>query len=53
MFGGGVEGFPAFHGFGDAAPEEAVAAVEDDADLVFDVVLPFLPTDILAHRGEV
>ena len=49
VLGGGLEIFPALHGVRDAAPAEAAAAFEDDADLVLDVFALFLPTDVLAH----
>ena len=49
MFGPGLEGFPMLEMLRDALPADAAAAVENDADLVFDVVLPFLPANVLAH----
>ena len=52
VFGGGLEVFPAFHGVGDAAPSNAFTAFENDADLILEVVLFFLPADVLAHNGK-
>ena len=52
MLGGGLEVFPSLHGVGDAAPSNAFAAFENDADLILEVVLFFLPADVLAHNGK-
>ena len=52
MLGGGLKVFPALHGVGDAAPANAFPAFENDANLILEVVLFFLPADVLAHNGE-
>ena len=51
VFGGGVEGLPAFHGFGDVLEADPAAAFEADADLMLAVFPLFLPADVLAHGG--